>query len=219
MFPAEWARRHAGERLGIEPDEIDGGPLGHTEPSPHARRSTRGLRSRHSVRRSVRQRVTHRLASQFAAPHVAGAIAKIQQALDRSGSQLRYASSKTRSACWPLAFTTHTRKRRAGVARLGDFYAVVVGSGFSGAVAAARLAPAGFAILERGRRRPGDRSPGQYSRPDGCGRPRGLFDIRWLDRMLSVQGPGWGGGSLIYANVFALPLRVYDLVGNVPVSC
>lgn len=25
MFPAEWARRHARERLGIEPDEIDGG--------------------------------------------------------------------------------------------------------------------------------------------------------------------------------------------------
>ena len=25
MFTAEWARRHAGERLGIEPDEMDGG--------------------------------------------------------------------------------------------------------------------------------------------------------------------------------------------------
>ncbi len=25
MFPADWARRHARERLGIEPDEIDGG--------------------------------------------------------------------------------------------------------------------------------------------------------------------------------------------------
>ena len=25
MFPAEWARRHARERLGIEPDEMDGG--------------------------------------------------------------------------------------------------------------------------------------------------------------------------------------------------
>jgi formylglycine-generating enzyme required for sulfatase activity len=33
--------------------------------------------------------------------------------------------------------------------------------------------------------------------------------------MLSVQGAGWGGGSLIYANMFARPLRVYDLVGNV----
>jgi hypothetical protein len=25
MFPAEWARRHARERLGIEPEEMDGG--------------------------------------------------------------------------------------------------------------------------------------------------------------------------------------------------
>ena len=25
MFPAEWARRHARERLGVEPDEMDGG--------------------------------------------------------------------------------------------------------------------------------------------------------------------------------------------------
>ena len=33
----------------------------------------------------------------------------------------------------------------------------------------------------------------------------GLFDLRWLDRMLSVQAAGWGGGSLIYANVFARP--------------
>jgi hypothetical protein len=24
MFPAEWARRHARERLGIEPSEMDG---------------------------------------------------------------------------------------------------------------------------------------------------------------------------------------------------
>ena len=25
MFPAPWARRHARERLGVEPDEIEGG--------------------------------------------------------------------------------------------------------------------------------------------------------------------------------------------------
>ena len=25
MFPAAWARRHARERLGLDPDEIDGG--------------------------------------------------------------------------------------------------------------------------------------------------------------------------------------------------
>jgi formylglycine-generating enzyme required for sulfatase activity len=37
--------------------------------------------------------------------------------------------------------------------------------------------------------------------------------------MLSVQGAGWGGGSLIYANVSARPLQVYDPVGNVSEWC
>jgi hypothetical protein len=55
MFPAEWARRHARERLGIESDEIDGGHYVRAEPSADARRSARGLRSPRSVRRSVRR--------------------------------------------------------------------------------------------------------------------------------------------------------------------
>jgi hypothetical protein len=76
------------------------------------------------------------LASQFAAPQVAGAIAKIQQALDRSGIQFKV-----------------------------------------------RLEQDKVRLLAGG----------------------GLFDIRWLDSMLSVQGAGPGGGSLIYTNVFARP--------------
>ena len=92
----------------------------------------------------------------------------------------------------------------------GVLDAIVVGSGFVGAVAAARLAQAGLrvAILERGRRWP----RGSFPRDDTDLKTGwlwqaggGLFDIRWLDRMLSVQAAGWGGGSLVYANVFARP--------------
>ncbi|WP_345217743.1 GMC family oxidoreductase [Georgenia halophila] len=97
--------------------------------------------------------------------------------------------------------------------------AIVVGSGFGGAVTAARLAQAGFSVtvLERGRRwRPGEfpRKPdlktGWLWQVDG-----GLYDIRWLDRMGTVQGAGWGGGSLVYANVFARPAES-SLAGRWP---
>lgn len=90
-----------------------------------------------------------------------------------------------------------------------DAEAIVVGSGFGGAVAAARLSQAGYSVivLERGRRwNLGDfpRDP----RLEGgwlWGVDRGLYDIRWLEGMLAVQAAGWGGGSLAYANVFARP--------------
>ncbi|QPZ37918.1 GMC oxidoreductase [Paramicrobacterium chengjingii] len=87
--------------------------------------------------------------------------------------------------------------------------ALVVGSGFGGAVAAARLAQAGFSVtvLERGRRwRAGEfpRSP-QLHNDWLWNSDHGLYDVRWLDSMLSLQAAGWGGGSLVYANVFARP--------------
>jgi len=90
-----------------------------------------------------------------------------------------------------------------------DADAIVIGSGFGGAVAAARLAQAGYSVtvLERGRRW----IPGDFPRHPELGSgwlwrvDQGLFDIRWLEGMLAVQAAGWGGGSLAYANVFARP--------------
>jgi cholesterol oxidase len=97
-----------------------------------------------------------------------------------------------------------------------SYEAIVVGSGFGGAVAACRLAQAGVdvAILERGRRF----EPGSFPRP---ARPYlgsvalrhdvmswdqgGVYDVRPLNDVLVVQAAGYGGGSLIYANVQMRP--------------
>lgn len=86
--------------------------------------------------------------------------------------------------------------------------AVVVGSGFGGAVSAFRLAEAGRSVvlLERGRSYP----PGSFPRsPHEMGREfwdpeqglRGLFDVWSFDGFESLVSSGLGGGSLIYANV------------------
>jgi len=86
---------------------------------------------------------------------------------------------------------------------------LVIGSGFGGAVAAARLAQAGYAVtvLERGRRWRAGEFPRKPNLRDGWlwRVDRGLYDIRWLVGMIAVQASGWGGGSLAYANVFARP--------------
>jgi cholesterol oxidase len=86
--------------------------------------------------------------------------------------------------------------------------AVVVGSGFGGAVSAFRLAEAGksVVVLERGRAYP----PGTFARnPYEMSRafwePKdelfGLFDIRSFRKLEGIVSSGLGGGSLIYANV------------------
>ena len=96
-----------------------------------------------------------------------------------------------------------------------SYEAIVVGSGFGGAVAACRLAQAGVdvAILERGRRF----EPGSFPRPEH-GRSDlmlwhrgGAYDMRPLNDVLVVQAAGYGGGSLIYANVqMRPPADVFD---------
>ncbi|MFF5217695.1 NAD(P)-binding protein [Micromonospora sp. NPDC000442] len=98
-----------------------------------------------------------------------------------------------------------------------DHYeALVLGSGFGGAVAACRLAQAGIdvAIIERGRRwRPGD-FPRDLSRLDAgwlwmCG--HGLYDPLPLNDILAVRAAGYGGGSLVYANLaMRAPAEVFD---------
>lgn len=95
--------------------------------------------------------------------------------------------------------------------------AVIVGSGFGGAVAALRLAKSGLTVrvLERGRhwdsttlpKSPRDmlyssRFPHRYN---------GWMDVRFLDQMVVATGAGVGGGSLIYANVSVNPdCQVFD---------
>ncbi len=118
------------------------------------------------------------------------------------------------------------------------FEAVVIGSGFGGAITACRLAkkwPQQVLVLERGKRYP----MGSFPRsPDGLAKnfwnvpdePRrrakalrkhestGMFDVRNYKHMDAVVCAGLGGGSLIYANVFLEPPHeVFD--ARWPESC
>ena len=89
-----------------------------------------------------------------------------------------------------------------------SFYLIVIGSGFGGAISAARLAAKGYRVLvlERGRRwtpetfprRPNDAWLWDHRNPATC---HGWFDFRVFPGMSVVQGAGVGGGSLVYANI------------------
>jgi cholesterol oxidase len=91
---------------------------------------------------------------------------------------------------------------------MADYDAIVVGSGFGGAVTACRLAESGarVLVLERGRRWTPDTYPRNVTdpwffddrRPERC---NGWLDLRFFKGMMVAQGAGVGGGSLSYASV------------------
>lgn len=107
----------------------------------------------------------------------------------------------------------------------GHYDAVVIGSGYGGAIAACRLAQARrkdgsrlrIALLERGR----EIGPGQYPKTlfefnalaqytladTRIGPEDGLFDFRAGGDVAVVQGCGLGGTSLINANLAAEPVQ------------
>ena len=88
------------------------------------------------------------------------------------------------------------------------FDAIVIGSGFGGAIVARRLAERGMRVLvlERGRRwavedyprKPGDAWMFSHDRP---ARHNGWMDLRFFRRMAVAQAAGVGGGSLAYSSV------------------
>ncbi|MGO9932376.1 MAG: GMC oxidoreductase [Steroidobacteraceae bacterium] len=110
-----------------------------------------------------------------------------------------------------------TQADQASVAKPTEklFDAVVIGTGFGGAVAACRLAQAGknVCILERGRRYERGDFPRPAVRPDhlpdtarwAWALDQGLFDVKDLQGAVAVQAAGYGGGSLVYSNVHLRP--------------
>ncbi|MGH4027021.1 MAG: GMC oxidoreductase, partial [Pseudonocardiaceae bacterium] len=94
--------------------------------------------------------------------------------------------------------------------------AIVVGSGFGGAVAACRLAQAGLrvAVLERGRQYPLGGFPRNWTDvSDGWlwQHEQGLFDVRPINEVSVVQSAAYGGGSHIYANIhIRVPPDLFD---------
>lgn len=99
-----------------------------------------------------------------------------------------------------------------------DFDAIVIGSGFGGAINACRLAEAGYKVLvlERGHRwdkkdyprSPEDKWFWDQNAPE---KHNGWIDFRTYPNMSIAQGAAVGGGSLIYANISCeAPPQAFD---------
>ncbi|HEY0063017.1 MAG TPA: GMC family oxidoreductase [Telluria sp.] len=102
-----------------------------------------------------------------------------------------------------------------------DYDVVVIGSGYGGAVMAARLAPGRrLAVLERGKEwAPTDFASGlvdTLAQFRSASKPLGLFDYRIGGTVDVLSGSGVGGTSLINANVVIAPDR--DIFGRWPQS-
>lgn len=94
------------------------------------------------------------------------------------------------------------------------FDAIVVGSGFGGAIAALRLTEAGkrVLVLERGRRWSSEDFPRDirdvnrlFWRYPRHRESTGLYDVRFFSALGAIVASGVGGGSLIYANIHIRP--------------
>ncbi len=88
------------------------------------------------------------------------------------------------------------------------FDAIVIGSGFGGAITACRLAEKGMRVLvlERGRRWKTEDYPrtpldSWIFDPDEPEDQNGWLDMRFFNRMVVAQAAGVGGGSLTYSSV------------------
>jgi cholesterol oxidase len=99
-----------------------------------------------------------------------------------------------------------------------DFDAIVIGSGFGGAITACRLAEANYKvlILERGRRWDKTNYPRQAGdqwlwNNDHPEKEQGWLDLHVFPHMSVATGAAVGGGSLIYANISCeAPAAAFD---------
>src|SRR5215216_7787821 len=106
--------------------------------------------------------------------------------------------------------------------RKSNYDFVIVGSGYGGAINAARIAGAGLnrsvCILERGREWPVGTFPDTLERGLAATRssanPLGLYEFINYRDISVIKGSGLGGTSLINANVAYIPDReVFEQAG------